>query len=329
MGSSGKEIIECEVKISLADLKQDYVKRKHNVYRNIKSYNRWCPNKFYFAVPQHLSQDAIAITKGTPYGVMVVDAYPLSLDYSNRHKYVRVVKTASKLQAKLSGCLEHRILLRMSSHYTKILTSGLVSDTRDRFKVCGIYKITNNDAGKIYIGNSSDMFSAWETHKTDLERGIHHNRCMQKDFSKGNRDISFSVLEYSASVSYLKSDEFKWVDYYSVLGEAGYNIPPIIKGTPISEREKIFVKHSIKNNSRYKLLPEKIKESIRNIYRKENMEVSAIAKLTGLSEMMINSTLDESTVPCESKFFDIVLYDYCLGKCGNPTKANEMYNSLS
>jgi len=57
LGVNEKKIIEVEVKVSIADLKADFKKRKHEFYTGYFSdgyQDQWIPNSFYYAVPDAL-----------------------------------------------------------------------------------------------------------------------------------------------------------------------------------------------------------------------------------------------------------------------------------
>ncbi len=45
----------------------------------------------------------------------------------------------------------------------------------------GIYKITNNINGKIYVGQSENVYKRKAQHFTALRRNTHENKQMQKD----------------------------------------------------------------------------------------------------------------------------------------------------
>lgn len=59
----------------------------------------------------------------------------------------------------------------------------------------GIYKITNDRTGEVYIGQSNNMYRRYLQHMDDLANGTHHNRGMQSDFNKGDT-FSFEILEF-------------------------------------------------------------------------------------------------------------------------------------
>ena len=64
-------------------------------------------------------------------------------------------------------------------------------------KLSGIYTITNIINGKIYIGESLDVFRRWHTeHIPHLRRNSHYNKGLQNDFNEyGEDNFSFEILE--------------------------------------------------------------------------------------------------------------------------------------
>lgn len=59
----------------------------------------------------------------------------------------------------------------------------------------GIYKLTNNRTGEVYVGQTNNLYYREKQHEEDLASGTHHNRRMQQDYNRGDR-FSFEVLEY-------------------------------------------------------------------------------------------------------------------------------------
>lgn len=88
-GANETILVEVEVKVSKSDFLRDYQKSKHHFY--IKTFNKeqntsygWIPNKFFFAVPEHLEEFGLKHLEETksPYGLIVVKdqqggAYPV------------------------------------------------------------------------------------------------------------------------------------------------------------------------------------------------------------------------------------------------------------
>ena len=64
-------------------------------------------------------------------------------------------------------------------------------------KVSGIYTITNKTTGRLYIGESLDIYRRWhDEHIPQLRKNCHYNKELQKDFSKyGEGNFSFEILE--------------------------------------------------------------------------------------------------------------------------------------
>ena len=84
----------------------------------------------------------------------------------------------------------------------------------------GIYKITNNINGKIYIGQSIDIKKRWETHKYYTYK---KDTKLQKAFTKyGISNFTFEVLE-ECSKELLDEKEIFWIKYFNSF-EDGYNM---------------------------------------------------------------------------------------------------------
>lgn len=64
-------------------------------------------------------------------------------------------------------------------------------------KVSGIYTITNNMTGKLYIGESLDIYRRWhDEHIPQLRKNRHYNKELQNDFNEyGEENFNFEILE--------------------------------------------------------------------------------------------------------------------------------------
>lgn len=116
LATNFKEIVEIEVKISSSDLNNDFKKEKHARYANPRT--QYTPNKFYFAVPEHLKDKALDLTKGTSYGVMIVSEKPLK--GFTKESYISIAKNAIKLKDRYCRKLEKEILMRSTSELIRL-----------------------------------------------------------------------------------------------------------------------------------------------------------------------------------------------------------------
>ena len=89
----------------------------------------------------------------------------------------------------------------------------------------GVYKITNDQTGEVYIGQTNNLHYREKQHREDLASGNHHNRRMQQDYNKGNT-FSFEVLEYvNGSRDQLYKREMAQIRNHNSF-YAGYNQTP-------------------------------------------------------------------------------------------------------
>lgn len=102
---------------------------------------------------------------------------------------------------------------------------------------CGIYKITNKQNRKFYIGSSINIESRWYCHKSYLRRNVHSNPHLQNAWNKyGEDSFIFSILVEADEDSLLDKeqeliDETKCCDK-----NIGYN-KALIAGSPMKDRK--------------------------------------------------------------------------------------------
>ena len=58
----------------------------------------------------------------------------------------------------------------------------------------GIYKISNKDNGKVYIGKSKDIMQRWSAHERALQANNHHSPKLQMDFNNYGRIEAFEIV---------------------------------------------------------------------------------------------------------------------------------------
>lgn len=94
---------------------------------------------------------------------------------------------------------------------------------------CGIYKIENLINGKVYIGQSINVYTRWTNHKNDSKNPNSkcYNRPFYKDLRKyGIKNFDWSILE-CCKPEELNEREIYWVKYYDSNNlEKGYNLTP-------------------------------------------------------------------------------------------------------
>ena len=90
----------------------------------------------------------------------------------------------------------------------------------------GIYKLTNDRTGEVYIGQSQNLDSRVNRHFRELVKGEHHNSGIQKDHNRGDT-FTFEVLKElpDASSADLKNMESHYVNKFNCFRE-GYNLTP-------------------------------------------------------------------------------------------------------
>lgn len=98
-------------------------------------------------------------------------------------------------------------------------------------KIQGIYKIVNKLNNKIYIGQSIDIISRFQSHKDTLK--IKYNHPLYNSMRKyGLNNFEFIILEEVKNILQLDEREQCWLDYYkSYDNEYGYNICNLVTST--------------------------------------------------------------------------------------------------
>ncbi len=84
-------------------------------------------------------------------------------------------------------------------------------------KICGIYKVTNNINGKVYIGQSVDIYSRWQHHKSCCvnQKCHEYNSPFYRALRKyGIENFVFEIIE-QCSVDELDDKEIFYIKYYN------------------------------------------------------------------------------------------------------------------
>ncbi len=63
-------------------------------------------------------------------------------------------------------------------------------------KYMGVYQITNDTNGKIFVGSNANLKNQWDRVKAALDTHMHVNAALQKDWNElGEGHFSFEILE--------------------------------------------------------------------------------------------------------------------------------------
>ena len=88
----------------------------------------------------------------------------------------------------------------------------------------GIYKITNQINGKVYIGQSIDIKKRWQQHKQEATRERYQTKLYNAIRKYGIENFTFEVIEECTSLE-LNERETYWIEYYqSYISTIGYNM---------------------------------------------------------------------------------------------------------
>jgi len=92
--------------------------------------------------------------------------------------------------------------------------------------ISGIYKITNTENNKVYIGSSKNIDNRWKQHKCLLRSKNHHSQHLQYSWDKYGKDsFTFEVIEGDILQEDLFIREQYWMDkLQSYNPKRGYNI---------------------------------------------------------------------------------------------------------
>jgi hypothetical protein len=84
-----------------------------------------------------------------------------------------------------------------------------------------VYKITNKQNGRCYIGRTNSVFGRFNSHISQL-RGGKHSELFQADFNEhGFANFTFEILE-TGSIEYLKQKEAEYINFFDAY-QSGYN----------------------------------------------------------------------------------------------------------
>ena len=129
-------------------------------------------------------------------------------------------------------------------------------------KLVGIYKITNKNNGKFYIGSSNNIIRRWRKHKRLLNNQKHPNIILQNSWNKhGSNNFIFEVIEILFDINNLISREQYYLDNLLPFENVGYNICKIAGGGD-----------TLTNNPKKDVIKKQISESMKKMWAKKTPE---------------------------------------------------------
>jgi len=102
---------------------------------------------------------------------------------------------------------------------------------------CGIYKITNKQNDKFYVGSSTNIERRWYSHKSYLRRNAHPNKHLQNAWNKyGEECFVFSVLQETEEDMLLDKEQEIIDESNCCDKKVGYN-KSLTAGSPMKGRK--------------------------------------------------------------------------------------------
>lgn len=87
----------------------------------------------------------------------------------------------------------------------------------------GIYKITNIQNNKIYIGSAHNFRERWARHKCQLNSQKHHSKHLQRAWNKwGEKNFKFEIIEECEDAVLLEREQY-YLDTLKPFSPNGYN----------------------------------------------------------------------------------------------------------
>lgn len=148
--------------------------------------------------------------------------------------------------------------------------------TKDIKNKSGIYKITNLNNQKCYIGQSINLEKRYRSHRNMLRSNTHHNNHLQHAYNKGDKFV-FEVIEL-CSVEELDEREIMWIAFFDCRNdENGYNFD--IGGNVTRDRHPETI--------------EKQRESLKKYFSDETKRIELSKKKTTVDLSVVAKIKDE------------------------------------
>jgi len=113
-----------------------------------------------------------------------------------------------------------------------------------RTRLIGVYLITHEPTGKMYVGKSLDTCMRWNTHIASLRMRTHHNKELQEiycDELTNLQDFSFKILTTCKKADLAATEKEHILFYAREFGELLMNVA----GNPLKRKRKPKVKSKL------------------------------------------------------------------------------------
>lgn len=161
----------------------------------------------------------------------------------------------------------------------------------------GIYAISNNRNGKLYIGQSINLDSRKNQHFKSLKKNKHFNIHLQSSYNKyGENAFDFIVLE-RCSQKELDAKETYYIEKYSSMTRTkGYNMRSGGGTNMLSEESRKRISETRKLRISQGLI-----KPIKNVFSKESLDKMSASQIRYWSDetLRINQYLKMSKIPKE------------------------------
>lgn len=113
--------------------------------------------------------------------------------------------------------------------------------------ISGVYSITNNRNGKMYVGSAKRILNRWSVHVATLRAGNHHSAKLQNSWDKHGEDaFEFEILILCDPSHMTKIEQFCMDKFDSV--RSGYNVLPFA-GSNLGYKLSMKTKRTISRNA--------------------------------------------------------------------------------
>jgi group I intron endonuclease len=149
------------------------------------------------------------------------------------------------------------------------LTDSAIKITRKDHQICVIYKIVNNTNGKIYVGQTVNLYDRYKRHKRSLAEADEHNRPLVSAFKKyGFENFSFMILEnIDCDTKKITEREQYWMDkFQSCRKSNGYNACPAA-GSPFGYKHSDETKAKVSAASKRRRHTDETKKKMSEIQK--------------------------------------------------------------